>query len=118
MTSTNPADFADDLAEVLELKLLGNETVGDQPWSEYAFNLLSQYHQAVNKNTTPYRPLWRSLYEAYSSLDKSSAPYFIFSRIISSFHDRIASDFPLDEIDRNILLGYLRDESQKALICE
>lgn len=112
------ADFANELAEVLELKLLGTETVGEQSWNEYAYQVLTSYHQTVNKSITPYRPLWRSLHEAYCSLDKSCEPYFIFSRIITAFCDRIETDFPISEIDRDILLGYLRDEAEKALICE
>lgn len=120
---TNPktiaaAEFATELAEILELKLLGSEKVGEQPWNEYAYQVLANYHKAVDKSVQPYRPLWRSLYEAYSSLDKSNPPYFIFSRIITAFCERIESDFPVHEIDRDILLGYLRDESEKALICE
>ena len=112
------ADFANELAEVLELKLLGTETVGDQSWNDYAYQVLTNYHQTFNKSIAPYRPLWRSLHEAYSSLDKSNPPYFIFSRIITAFCDRIESDFPVHEIDRDILLGYLRDEAEKALACE
>lgn len=112
------ADFANELAEILELKLLGTESVGEQSWNDYAYQVLTNYHKAVNKTVTPYRPLWRSLHEAYSSLDKSNPPYFIFSRIITAFCDRIETDFPVNEIDRDILLGYLRDEAEKALTCE
>jgi hypothetical protein len=112
------ADFANELAEVLELKLLGSDTVGEKPWNEYAYQVLANYHKAVDKTVVPYRPLWRSLYEAYSSIEKTNPPYFIFSRIITAFCDRIESDFPVHEIDRSILLGYLRDESEKALSCE
>lgn len=112
------ADFANELAEILELKLLGTDSVGEQSWNDYAYQVLTNYHKAVNKTVTPYRPLWRSLHEAYSSLDKSNPPYFIFSRIITAFCDRIETDFPVNEIDRDILLGYLRDEAEKALTCE
>lgn len=112
------ADFANELAEILELKLLGTDSVGEQSWNDYAYQVLANYHKAVNKTVTPYRPLWRSLHEAYSSLDKSNPPYFIFSRIITAFCDRIETDFPVSEIDRHILIGYLRDEAEKALTCE
>lgn len=112
------ADFANEMAEILELKLLGTETINEKSWNDYAYEVLTSYHKAVNKAVTPYRPLWRSLHEAHSSLDKSNPPYFMFSRIITAFCDRIETDFPVSEIDRDILLGYLRDEAEKALTCE
>jgi hypothetical protein len=28
------------------------------------------------------------------------------------------SDFPVHEIDKSVLIGYLRDEAEKALVCE
>lgn len=112
------ADFANELAEVLELKLLGTETVGDQSWNDYAYQILENYHKTVNKSITSYQPLWRSLHETYSSIDKTNPIYFVFSRLISTFCDRLESDFPVHEIDRTVLLEYLRDESQKALNCE
>lgn len=112
------AHLANELAEVLELKLLGAETVGDRSWDDHAHELLEDYHRTVNKTITSYKPLWRSLHEAYSLLDKTDPPYLIFSHIITAFCNRIEHDFPVHEIDREVLLGYLREESQKALICE
>lgn len=112
------ADFANELAEILELKLLGTDVIGEQSWNDHAYQVLANYHKAVNKAVTPYRPLWRSLHDAYCSIDASKAPYFMLSRIITAFCDRIETDFPVNEIDRDILLGYLRDEAEKALTCE
>jgi hypothetical protein len=115
---SDSSNFANDLAEVLELKLLGFDRVGSESWVDYAYGLLSKYHKSVNKNITPYIPLWRSLYRAYNSIEEQACPYVVFSRMISAFCDRIEVDFPLDEIDRDILISYLRDESKKALLSE
>lgn len=112
------AAFANELAEVLELKLLGAETIGEQSWDNHAQQLLEEYHKNFSKTVSTYTPLWRSLHETYSSIDKSNPPYYVFSRLISTFCDRLESDFPVFEIDKSVLIGYLRDEAEKALTCE
>lgn len=114
---TDPSDFIDDLAEALELKLLGFDTVGSKSWADHAFSLLTDYHLAVNKTEAPNMPLWRSLHRAYSSQPESSPPCVLFSKVIAALCARIEVDFPLRDIDKSMLIGFLMDESEKALAC-
>jgi hypothetical protein len=113
-----PADFAEDLAEIIELKLLGMDTIGSYSWNDYAVSLLDAYRKASSSDIKPYVPLWRSLYQAYKTVEPGMPVYVPFSRIITAFCDRIESDFPLQEVDRAILLSFLRRESELALQCE
>jgi hypothetical protein len=112
------AGFANELAEVLELKLLGVDAVGENSWDDHARHVLEGYHKTLDRGVSTYLPLWRSLHEAYSSIDRTSPPYVIFSALITAFCDRMESDFPVHEIDKSVLIGYLRDEAEKALVCE
>jgi hypothetical protein len=114
----NPNDFAEDLAEAIEMKLLGMDKIGPHSWDEYALALLEQYHKATKSDIKPYVPLWRVLYQAYKTVEPGASPYISFSRVISAFCERIESDFPMQEIDRSILVSFLRRESELALQCE
>ena len=115
---TDPADFAEDLAEIIEMKLLGMECIGPYSWNDYAVTMLEQYHKATKSDIKPYVPLWRTLYQAYKTVEPGAPAYIPFSRVISALHDRIESDFPMQEVDRTILLSFLRRESELALQCE
>jgi hypothetical protein len=111
-------DIAGDLAEIIEFKLMGIETVKGKSWQDYAMEILEQYHKNRSGQVIDFKPLWRTLYEGYCSMDKSYSPNIVFMQMIKSFKTRIDTDFPNEEISRDILLDYLDKEIEKAMECD
>lgn len=117
-STLDPEDLLGDLAEVIEMKLMGAQTIGDQSWDDYANDLLHRYHRSKFGKSFDSRPLWRSLYEAYCRLDKSYSPNVVFMQIIKALRVRLSTDFPVEEISRNVLMDYLDKEMEKAMSFE
>lgn len=113
-----PDDFTEDLAEVIEMKLLGVEKIKGKNWHDYANDLLAKYRQSTGGPSVNYKPLWRTMYEQYCSLDKSFSPNVVFMQIIKAVRHRVESDFVTDEISKNVLVDYFDKEAEKAMRCE
>lgn len=111
-------DFAAELSELIEFKLIGIDIINDQPWHVRATEILEKYHTAASKSMASDKPLWRTLYEKYCGMDKSYSPNIVFMNLIRSFKHRIEADFPLQEINRSILIDYLEREEEKAMECD
>lgn len=109
----SPESFADELAEAIELKLLGAETVDGMDWHSYASKLLSDYHEALTSTYLNQKPLWRELHESSSKLDHSTGIHIVYGHLIGAISDRIEVEFGNSEIT-----DFLRSETRKALICE
>lgn len=109
----SPESFADELAEAIELKLLGAETVDGVDWHSYASKLLSDYHEALTSTCLNQEPLWRELHESSSKLDRSTGIHIVCAHLLSVISDRIEVEFGTSEIT-----DFLRSETKKALICE
>lgn len=109
----SPESFADELAEAIELKLLGAETVDGIDWHSYASKLLSDYHEALTNAYLNQKPLWRELHESSSKLDHSTSIHTLYAHLISVLNDRIEVEFGNSEIT-----DFLRSETKKALLCE
>lgn len=118
MSNSSIEELSNDLAEIIELKLMGIEVVHGRAWHEYATDVLEKYHISKSSESIDSKPLWRSLYEKYCSMDKSYSPNIIFMQMIKSFKQRLEIDFPLQEINRSILLDYLEREAEKAMECD
>lgn len=110
-------DLSGDLAEALEMKLMGIDTINGKPWNEYTASLLNKYHRSINETQIDYKPLWRTLYEEYCRLDKSYSPNVVFMQMIRVLHKRIKTDFPVEDISRKMLIDYLEKEVEKAMEC-
>lgn len=118
MSSPEPDDYSNNLAEIIELKLMGIDSFKGRPWSEYAADVLERYHMSRSSQLLDCKPLWRSLYEKYCSMDKSYSPNIVFMQMIKSFKQKLEIDFPMNEINRSILLDYLEREIEKAMECD
>jgi hypothetical protein len=97
---------------------MGIEGIKDKTWEEQAMSLLTKYHEERSGRSIDYKPLWRSLYESYCSIDKSYSPNVVFMQLIKSFKHKISGDFPCEEISRNVLIDYLDKEIEKAMECD
>lgn len=115
---TENIDFSGDLAEIIEMKLLGIDTINGKEWDDYAADMLQKYHQSIDVTQHDYKPLWRTLYEEYCRLDKSYSPNVVFMQLIRVMHKRLSADFPLEEISRKMLIDYLDKEAERAMSCE
>lgn len=105
--------FADEFAEILELKLLGADTIEGEPWGEYASKVLSDYHDCLATKLFNQKPLWRELHEISSQLDPTSSPHLRYSHFLVAIADRLQVEF-MDTPG----LDFLRIEAKRALNCE
>lgn len=109
----SPESFADELAQAIELKLLGAETVDGIDWHSYASKLLSDYHEALTNVYLDQKPLWRELHESSSRLNYSTDVHIMYAHLINIISDRIEVEFGNSEIT-----DFLKSETKKALVCE
>lgn len=109
----SPESFADELAEALELKLLGADTVDGVDWNDYASRILSDYHEALTNVYLNQKPLWRELHETSSKLDSSIGVHVVYAHLLSVIGDRLEVEFGYSTID-----DFFKAEAKKALNCE
>lgn len=109
----SPESYADELAEALELKLLGADTVDGVDWDDYASKILADYHDAVTRSCLNQKPLWRELHETSSRLGHSVDVHTMYGHLITTIGDRIEVEFGTSAIT-----DFFRAEAKKALICE
>lgn len=109
----SPESFADELAEALELKLLGADTVDGIDWNDYASRILSDYHEALTNVYLNQKPLWRELHETSAKLDPSTGIHIVYAQLLTVIGDRLEVEFGYSTIN-----DFFKSETKKALSCE
>lgn len=109
----SPESFADELAEALELKLLGADTVDGIDWNDYASRILADYHEALTNVYLNQKPLWRELHETSAKLDPGTSIHIVYAQLLSTISDRLEVEFSYSTI-----ADFFKAEIKKALECE